>query len=197
MAFEDDLFSTIVPWCRDVSRTVDATAVTFRANQGIPTPIEDDKNFCVLAIEEANSDGGRDDFEMIDAEADLREAVAMRRVVSVSVSVYGPASFDIANKLRGSLFSHVVRRNYFVPGSEAPFDAIPLEIGFVSASGVRRFNELVREKWRARAQFDVNFNVLLEQVFDVERVNTVEIGIDFVMGEEVKQSVTITATVGD
>lgn len=195
MAFEDQVFSTIVPWCRDISQLVDGDTVTFRANQGMPTPLDPDENFCVVAIEEANSDGGRDDFELVDAEADLREAMAERRVLSISISVYGPASFEIANRLRGSLFSHVVRRNYFVPGSEAPFDAIPLELGFVAASGVRRFHELVRDKWRARSQFDVTFNTILTQNFDVERVQQISVEADFKIGDEVRQSFTITESI--
>jgi hypothetical protein len=197
MAFEDDVFNTVVPWCRDISRTIDLDATTFRANQGIPTPIEPDANFCVVSIEEGNSDGGRDDFELIDAEADLREDLAMRRAISISVSVYGPTCFEIANKLRGSLFSRVTQRNYFVPGSEAPFDAIPIELGFVSASGIRRFNELVRDKWRARSQFDIVFNTLITQTFDVERVQEIVVNADLKIGDEIRQSFTVTASVGD
>ena len=206
MGFEDDFFKTIVPWVRDVGEVVISPEVfyVFRAYQNLPQPLEQSlsmptTHYCTVEITESASTGERDDALLENAEAELMETWVSRRQVACSVNVYGNSSFDIAERVRSSLCSQFVKRDYFLPGTEAPFDDISMELGFVNASSVRSFHELVQEKWRPRAQFDVNFNVLHEHVIvPVDRIDSASIGVEIKRPDDsTALSTTIDVELGD
>lgn len=99
---------------------------------------------------------------------DFTQTIDKPKYCTFSINIYGNDSYNIAERLRTSVFFESVNNAFVSAG-----------LGYISSSDVKNLTQLVSTNYEKRAQFDITFYVNFEYNKNIERMVEVRVRGDF------------------